>query len=388
MINPIAAAHELDELVRILDAVEELCMDTEADSLHHYQEKVCLIQLTLPSTNETEALHFLIDPLVELDLNPLFEILRGKKLVLHGADYDLRILRRDFGFRPKEIFDTMFAARLAGHSALGLDALVNRYIGIALDHGTQKTDWSKRPLSERQLKYAVEDTAHLPKIASHLRDELRQLGRAEWHHQQCHQLIEQTGIDRERDPDQNWRIKGSSVLDPKSQALLRELWHWRDVEAKDWDRPPFMVCTNARLLELVAWGRENEGKDILTSKKIPYQWSASRKKSLRKALQRAWNLPPSEWPRPPERGVRPRMDPLFPPRVARMREIRNQIAVQLNLEPSILAPQAQLEAIAARCPNSLADFDQIEKWLPWQTELLGSSFLQALTTDGGPAKDP
>mgnify|MGYP001077099340 CR=1 FL=1 len=153
----------------------EIALDTEADSLHHYFEKVCLIQL---AAGEESAI---VDPLCGMDLSALLALLTCKPLILHGADYDLRMMRLTFGFLPEgEVFDTMLAARLLGYEEFGLASLVERFFGVRLSKGGQKSDWSRRPLSESQLRYAGDDTRYLLPLAARLREEMRLTLPAEW----------------------------------------------------------------------------------------------------------------------------------------------------------------------------------------------------------------
>lgn len=354
-------------------------MDMEADSLHHYAEKVCLLQFTVaPADAPQVTADFLVDPLAGLDLKPLFAVLADKPLVLHGSDYDLRMLRAGYDFAPAQLFDTMLAARLAGHPALGLDALVKRYIGQTLDHGQQKADWSQRPLPPRMVAYAVNDTRYLPVIVRELRKELAALGRAEWHRQQCDQLIRVAGAPAAAEEAEPWRIKGSSNLDPRALAILRELWRWRDEEARQWNRPAFMVCGGRQLLDWAAWGSAHPQAGVAHVPNRPSHWRSRRAKSFEEAFQRAWNLPPSEWPALPPRPRRVRHDPGFLTRRDRLRAARDAKAREIGLEPSLVATNMHLIAVAARNPRRIEDFDGLERWLPWQTELLGESFLKAL----------
>ncbi|MBI4028695.1 MAG: HRDC domain-containing protein [Verrucomicrobia bacterium] len=385
--QPITTAEGLAPLLRAIRSAPEVCMDTEADSLHHYFEKICLLQFTLPELDAAGLMHALVDPLAGLDLTPLFDALKGKPLVLHGADYDLRMLRGDFDFVPSVIFDTMLAARFAGQSGLGLDKLVERYAGKHLDHGAQKADWSQRPLPPRLLKYSVEDTSHLPLIAQKLREELAALGRTEWHRQQCRQLIEMSAASQMRDPEHLWRIKGSFDMDRQSLAILRELWRWRDHEARKWDRPSFMVLSNEKLLELIVWAKEHPREDIRHGPALPKRWPPWRFRTLQEAVRRAWDLPAAQWPLPAPRGKRPPYDPRFGLRLQALRTARDAVAKRVQLNPAILAPNGMLEAIAARIPWSIEDFDSIEKWLPWQSEVLGSPLLESLKRPSAPRGD-
>ena len=146
----------MERLIQRIGAAERVAVDTEADSLHNYFEKVCLVQLSLGRE------HYLVDPLCGLDLNGLLEALADKPLILHGGDYDLRMMRASMGFRPRrEAFDTMIAAQLLGFEQIGLAALIERYFDITIGKAGQKSDWSRRPLSENQLRYAVNDTRFL-----------------------------------------------------------------------------------------------------------------------------------------------------------------------------------------------------------------------------------
>ncbi len=161
----------LEALVKRLGSVENVAVDTEADSLHHYYEKVCLIQLTVD--HET----YIVDPLVEMRLGPFLDLLSGKRLLFHGAEYDLRMLRASYGFKLQgEVFDTMLAAQLVEGKACSLVALAKSYLGIELTKQKQRSDWSRRPLSDEQLVYACNDTCHLAAITAHLEGELEATG--------------------------------------------------------------------------------------------------------------------------------------------------------------------------------------------------------------------
>src|SRR3954469_16605168 len=147
----------------MLQAASWVSVDTEADSLHAYPEKVCLIQI---STTEGDRL---VDPLAEMDINPLLDSLAGRELIFHAADYDLRLLRKHHDFTPSEIFDTMLASRLLGERQFGLGSLVEKYLGVKLDKGPQKADWAQRPLTARMEEYARNDTRHLKTLEEKLR---------------------------------------------------------------------------------------------------------------------------------------------------------------------------------------------------------------------------
>ena len=166
---------KLNELATRLRDTPWIALDTEADSLHAYPEKICLIQITTPEGDE------LVDPLANLDLTPLLEVLCGHELIMHGSDYDLRLFRKHHNFVPRSVFDTMLASRLLGQTQFGLTNLVTQYLSVTLDKGSQKADWAKRPLTERMEKYARNDTHYLKTLADLLKAELAARGRLGWH---------------------------------------------------------------------------------------------------------------------------------------------------------------------------------------------------------------
>ncbi|MDD2707594.1 MAG: HRDC domain-containing protein [Verrucomicrobiae bacterium] len=375
----IAQPAELAPLLETLKGFNEVYVDMEADSMHHYREKVCLLQLSLVTGEGVdEPANYLVDPLAGVELAELFAVLQDKLLIFHGADYDLRMFRQGYGFVPDRMFDTMLAARLMNHPALGFDALVQRYAGVALDHAPQKADWAQRPLPQRMLDYAANDTRYLPRVTQRLRKELADAGRSGWHVQQCAQLVRNIAQAPASKSGDAWRVKGSSGLDRECLAILRELWKWRDAEAAEWDRPPFMVCSAERLVEWALWGQSCRGASPARLPGISPRWRPQRMRHLEEAMQRAWTLPESEWPQPVPRPRRPRPTPDFSWRMDRLREARDARARQLGLEPSILASNALLAAVAVRCPRSKQDFEDLERWLPWQTETLGEAFIEAI----------
>ena len=167
-----------------LKSAQWVALDTEADSLHAYPEKVCLIQIS------TAAGDRLVDPLTGINLDPLLDALNAHELIMHGADYDLRLLLKHHQFVPGAIFDTMLAARLLGEPQFGLGSLVEKFLGVKLDKASQKADWARRPLTERMETYARNDTRHLKPLADKLKLELQQkeIGRASCRERVSHQV--------------------------------------------------------------------------------------------------------------------------------------------------------------------------------------------------------
>src|SRR5437762_7021273 len=234
---------QLADLLRRLEPHDRIAVDTEADSLHCYYEKLCLIQLSFSGND------YLIDPLADFDLAPLAHALTEREIVLQGADFDMGHLRRSLNFVATRIFDTVIAARLLGIRAFSLAALVEKFFGIVLSKGSQKANWAQRPLPWHMAEYAMNDTRYLLPLAEKLEADLRERGRLEWFRQSCQRALEQISVQRLRDEDEAWRITGSGKMDRRTSAILRELWQWRDREAQAADRPAFHILQSHLLLE-------------------------------------------------------------------------------------------------------------------------------------------
>jgi ribonuclease D len=326
----IADPQGLAELVARLAPLSRIALDTEADSLHSYFEKLCLVQIS------TEHENVLVDPLAGFSLQPLYETLANRQLVLHGADYDLRMLHRGGQFVVTDIFDTMIAARLCGYQELGLAALVAKHFGVKLSKASQKANWALRPLSNQMIEYAINDTRYLLPLAEILHAELRRLNRWDWFAESCNRMLMAAREPRERDEAKAWRIPGSAALPPRAQSVLRVLWHWRDAEARAWDRPPFHVISNEDILRIAE--KAVNGEAFSTPR-----MSNRRRKSFEIILALALHIPAGEWPAPaPSRRSRPSREQSE--RFERLKETRDRVAAELGLDSSIVAPRSALEA--------------------------------------------
>ena len=373
--NVIASDARLVGLLRQIDAVDRVALDTEADSLHSYREKLCLVQISVPvvadigdadevgrkasrdADHRTQLQHdFIVDPLADLDLELLRQALESREIVFHGADYDLRMLRRGLNFTAGRIFDTVIAARLLGIREFSLSALVKRFFGVELHKHSQKANWAVRPLPPRMIKYALNDVHYLLPLAAKLEQELERFRRRDWFRQSCERAIESANAERERSQDELWRIAGAGALDSRSGAVLRALWHWRQAEAEMVDRPPFHILQNRELL--------NAAENFAAGGVPDYRhFSARRRQMFREAAQIALQLPESEWPVMRRRlGSRPTAEIIR--RAERLRERRDKAAEQLGLERSFVASRAALETIAADPARATALL------VPWQRDLV------------------
>jgi ribonuclease D len=370
----ITDAARLASLIEQIEPADRVAVDTEADSLHSYREKLCLLQISVPAPDAVVGVSdagqsvspghesartvcdYIVDPLANIDLEPLRRAFETKEIVLHGADYDLRMLRRGLNLAASKIFDTLIAARLLGICEFSLAALVKRYFGLTLLKGSQKANWAQRPLPARMAEYAINDVHYLLPLAEKLEAELVRYERWDWLRQSCQRAIEQAAVARTRDHDELWRIRGSGLLRGGSAAVLRALWQWREKEAEKADRPPFHVLRNEELLKAAVKFASGSVPDYK-------HFSFRRRQAFLDAAQAALRAPESEWPVSRRRfGTRPTNETVQ--RAEELRRRRNKSAEELGLEPSFIAPRSTLEAIAADATRTAALL------VPWQRELL------------------
>lgn len=365
----------MQSLIRRIGAVERVALDTEADSLHNYFEKVCLIQLSLGGE------HYLVDPLCGLDVSGLLEALADKPLILHGGDYDLRMLRASMAFRPRgEVYDTMIAAQLLGFEQIGLAALVERFFDIRIGKAGQKSDWSRRPLSDKQLRYAVNDTRFLERLADRMHGGLSERGRIDWHRESCRAMVESTGRDHSRDPEEAWRIKGTGRLSRRQLAYLRELWRWRDQHARRTNLPAFRVLGNQEILDLLQWAESNPGLPLDQGPKLPRHLVGAQLTTLEAALTRVALMDEAEWPEPRKLDREVSRNDCVE-EINALRAECGRIAKELEIAASTLAPRAALEAIARSRPRTV---DQIMKsggLLRWQAQLVQGAVEKCLRSN-------
>lgn len=350
---------QLEPLYADLDRSEEVALDTEADNLYHYRTRVCLLQFFVAGNI------YLVDVLAPIDLDPLWTRLASKHLLMHGSDFDLRLLYDLCQFKPKSMFDTMLAAQLLNRQRIGLAALLEEHFGVQLDKDSQKANWSKRPLTPKLLDYAALDVYHLPKLREILTRELVKLDRLPWLEQQCARQMEAALSGFPRDDENAWRIGRSERLRPPGLAVLHAVWHWREEWARKLDVPPFKVTGNDLLIRLA------EGADHGLSGRALLELVHLGKRhdrlapSLRDALEAGLARDPHTLPR--RRGRGGDQQPLNGDELAlqdRLKNDRDRVAAQIQLDPTLIANRSQLAQIA-RTPDKI---DGI--LLPWQADLL------------------
>jgi ribonuclease D len=376
--SPVSVPHplitttaELEKLMTTLSKEPILALDTEASSFHRYRERICLIQLS------TRTKTWLIDPLAIDDMSALGKALADPKIewVIHDADYDLRMLKRMWGFRVANVFDTMVTVELLNEPELGLAANLKKHFGVELNKKFQKADWSKRPLPADMLAYAAMDTMHLIALRDILKKELVSRDRMEWAQEEFDALVHIPFAPVEDEPG-FLRIKGAKALKPRQLAVLRELHAWREGVAEKLDRAPFMVLGNDVMIEaskdppidLKAFAqRKGVGESIINR-------SGS---AIMKAIARGMALPKEEWPRVP-RPKRYDRDDDYEDRFKRLKKKRDEIAIARDLRQGIVCPNHVLSDIARLLPGDLEALAQIDGLRSWQVKEFGNELLKAL----------
>lgn len=344
-------------------------MDTEAASFHRYADRVYLLQLS--SDDET----VLVDPLQVSDLGPISSVLADERVevVFHDADYDLRVLDRDYGFRARSVFDTRIAAQLLGEPGVGLAALLEKYLGVTLDKRLQRADWSLRPLPPDMVAYAAADTAYLLPLRDLLERRMAAVGRLAWAREEFARLegIRWTPPDRD---DAYLRLPGAKALSPRAKVVLRALYDWREDVARLLDRPPFRVAPGEALVAVAREAPTTPGA-LQRVAGLPRSIGRRYEDPLLAAVQRGLH---EAIGRPARRGpVMPRPDAETEARLERLKARRNERAAALGVEPGVLCPNGTLMALARRAPQTRDELASVPELRTWQRQALGEEDLLA-----------
>jgi ribonuclease D len=371
--------------VETLSQATIIGVDTESDSFHRYREKVCLIQMTACGQDA------IIDPLALATLAPLAPIFAdpGRIKIFHDAGYDLVCLRRDFGFTPRGLFDTMVASRLLGVRHFGLAAILKARFGFEADKRYQRSDWAQRPLSAEQLAYARYDTHYLPALMTQLTAELQACGRLAWAQEEFERLPEvaarQAGRPPGIDPNAFWRLQGARALAPEARGRLQQLVMVREEIAEREDLPPFKVLAEKILLALA----QSPPEDLQSLLQRPglrrMAIDDSTGPELMAALSRAQ---PIEGSPPPGAGRRRRagrsLEPEARDRYEALRELRRTLAVSINVDPEVALGNALLEDLARTPPMDLAALSSRPELCGWRQPLFAHALIEALRQADSP----
>ncbi len=375
---PYVVVKDESTLGRMADELEKepaIAVDLEADSLFHYREQVCLLQISTPSQN------FLVDPFVLKDLSlvsPIFANSRVQK-VFHGADNDIRALYRDFHIEVNALFDTQIAARFLGNGETGLAGLLKERLGVLVDKKFQKKDWSKRPLPAQMLDYAVQDTFYLLGLSRMFEKELRAKNRLSWVKEEC-ELLSKVRQDPRGNGPLFLRFKGASRLDNRGLAILESILQWRDQKARQRNVPPFKVFGNTPIMEIAKRKPRSEA-DLET---LPGLSTGQIKKfgtSILKRTEEAMRLPETELPIYPK-NERRQTDATVSRRVKVLKSWRTRRAKEMGIDPSLVCTNAQIQSIALISPLGREDLAGIAGLRTWQKKLFGSEICSLLQGGG------
>ncbi len=370
---------DLKALASRLEREPVVAVDLEADSMYHFQEKVCLLQVAAGS------LCAVIDPTRLDDLSCLgrFFADSGIRKVFHGADYDVRSLYRDFRIVIRNLFDTQIACMFLGIRETGLNAVLGERFGITLDKKYQRKDWSVRPLPDDMVEYAARDTLYLAPLAEQLEVELAARGRLGWVREEC-ELLSRVRPAEAGDTPLFLRFKGAGKLSRRSLAVLEALLGLRRRLAEKKDRPPYKVVSNQSLMALAGHMPSTPNAlarlGVLSPRQVQMHAQA-----VLEAIQGALDLPEEGLPVYPRR--RPEaVPPDAPPLLQALKAWRDRAAADLQIDPGVLINNSLLGAIAVKKPGSAEELARIEGVKNWQLEAFGPQVLAVV--EGGRRKAP
>ena len=372
-IRLISDAGTLADLGKSLKGEARIAVDLEAAGFHRYSDRVCLLQL---STNHQ---HFVVDTLA---VDPS-DVLRGPlesptvTILLHGGDYDLRLMDRDLDLHPVQLFDTQTAAALLGEPSLGLAALLKKYLDVHVSKKYQRADWARRPLPAEMLNYAASDTRHLHELADLLTERLEAVGRKSWVEEET-TLMESVRWNNDGEVDPVTRVKGVRKFDLRQVALIREAWLWRDEIAQARDRAPFRVAGDPVLLEVVG-ERPSDISALARMGGFSPQLADRSGGELLDRLARIDGLDDSELVGYPRGPAGPRRAPPEVEEIAnRLKAARNEAAEALGIARGVLMSNTVVLEIARIGPRTVEELGGVAGVRRWQTEVLGDRFLAVL----------
>jgi len=361
----------LKKLARTIETEKTIGVDLEADSMYHFKEKVCLIQMAAPGIN------VVIDPLMVRDLSPLKPIFNRSDVckIFHGADYDVRSLYRDFDITINNLFDTELASRFLGYSETGLEAVLKNKFDVALDKKFQRKDWSRRPLPQEMISYAAKDARYLLPLAQILTGELEELGRLSWVQEECEYLSNVRPNTNNTDP-LYLHFKGAGKLNPGSLAVLEALLQYRRRIAIKKDRPLFRIFGSRSLFELADKKPPNlkqlEKTRALSTKQISMYGTG-----VVAAIQEAMQIEEENLPLYPRRRS-PRVPLVVAGRVKALRNWRDGQVARLALDPSLICTKALMSIIAQQKPQKISDLSAINEMKNWQKKEFGQDIVQVM----------
>lgn len=365
----IDTAEAWERCLKVLGAQPRIAVDLEANSLYAYQEKVCLLQFSIPGED------FILDPLAGFDLEGLGGLLADPRIekVFHASDYDLMLLKRGHGWEVSNLFDTMWAGRILGHTKMGLATFLQEFYGIELSKRHQKADWAQRPLPEALLAYAQKDTHYLLRLRDDLAARLEAAGRLEEAREIFANECRVKAPDRRFDPDDFWVLRGARRLPERNQAVLRALYIFRDREARRRNVPPFKVLANEKLV-LIAQHMprtpEELGRIDGLSARVAQRMGRRLIQTVEEALR-------NDFPRPSQKRETFR-DPEAGNRYRRLFAWRKDLAQQRGVESDVIMSRETMWDIAHRNPRNADDLAAVPTLGPVRAAMYSEAILSLM----------
>jgi len=372
----IDASAQLEELAALLEKEKEIAIDLEADSMFHFNERVCLIQIT------TQHGNYIIDPLMTKKLSVLKPIFLNPNIqkIFHGSDYDVRSLYRDFNIRITNLFDTQVACRFLGMNETGLEAVVFKQFGIRLNKKFQKKDWSRRPLPEDMLAYAASDSIYLIPLLKAFEKELKKMGRLAWVHEECELMSKLRPAIPSKEP-LFLKFKGAGRLNLRELASLEAILQYRKKMARKKDRPPFKVFGNLSILKIVKSQPSDlaliEATNALSAKQMSMYGEG-----LVSAVQTALKVPENKLISYPRKRM-PMLKHMVRQRIKALKDWRDQKAETLKLDPALVCSKSVITNIATQNPDSPPKLAAMQALKNWQKETLGEEIISILRRTNG-----
>lgn len=367
----ISSNEELKNQCRHLETHEQIAMDLEADSMHHFKERVCLIQLADPEK------HYLIDPLTITDFSPLQPICANPDIIkiFHGADFDIRSLDRDFDIKIRNLFDTEIACRFLGIQKRSLAALLKKHFNLNLDKRFQKTDWSQRPLSKQMIEYSLNDVAYLIDLAQILKKKLIDAGRFSWAMEEF-ELQTEVRYDGHEDMPLFMKFKGAGKMGRESLTVLESLLQLRAKIAEEKNLPLFKIISAESITALTLRKPQNMNELKQSNALSPKQITMYAERCL-KAIAKGIAVSKDNMPSFPRKNILEGQQ-ATPEKINALKNLRESLSQKTGIEPGFLMSNATIATVAAAQPSSWQELLNINGTRQWQVELLGKDVIKIL----------
>ena len=363
----ITTPNQLNDLAQRLLESSRIAVDTESNSLHAYQEQVCLIQFSIPDGD------FLVDPIANPDLKPLAGVFASPQVetVFHAAEYDVICLKRDFNFTFHNLFDTQIAARILGWRKVGLGNILEDRFGLKLNKKFQRANWKDRPLSDEMMRYAQLDTHFLLELRDQLEELLIEADLIDLAREDFRRMCEVSGSPPVSKDQLCWRVSGSHELTPQQMAVLQELCLFRDRIAEKLDRPHFKVFGDRTLVE-ISRHCPFDPNELRGVKGLQHWQIRKYGRDLLAAVQRGLKAEPLE----PERSQRPPAS--YFARMDAIHSWRKETARSLGVESDIVLPRDLMETVVRENPKNEQDLAGVLADTPWRMAHFGEKILTVL----------